>query len=97
MLLWTFDQLFAEAATYTIHKKPTNVHAFNVIRTRNLRNRAAANFRSTPHATKNIFLCIRGYEIIKHWLNLIIGTNTNYFRVPQWKIVMCETEAVYVL
>jgi hypothetical protein len=48
-LLWTSDQLIAEASTYTgqhiIETQETNNHALSGIRTRDLSNQAAADLR----------------------------------------------------
>jgi hypothetical protein len=48
-LLWTSDQLVAEASTYTeqhnIETQETNTHALSGIRTRDPRNQAAADLR----------------------------------------------------
>jgi hypothetical protein len=50
-LLWTSDQPFAEACTYTgqhnIETQETNIHALSGIRTSDPRNQAAADLRLT--------------------------------------------------
>jgi hypothetical protein len=53
-ILWTSDQLVAEAATYTTQQtQETNFHALSGIRTRDPSNRAAADVRCIPHGYRD--------------------------------------------
>jgi hypothetical protein len=48
-LLWTSDELVAQAASYTLQQtQETNIHTIIVIRTRDPSNKAAADLRLRP-------------------------------------------------
>ena len=68
-LLWTSDQLVAEAATYTTHNKhktgmSTNIHALGGTRNRHLSNQVAAGLRLRPyrHRDRRLFSQAEAFE-----------------------------------
>jgi hypothetical protein len=52
-LLWTSDNLVAEASIYTQQTQGANIHAFSGIRTRDSRNRATADLGLRSQGQRN--------------------------------------------
>jgi hypothetical protein len=94
VLLWTSDQLVAEASTYTgqhnihINAKETNIHALSGIQTHDTSNQAAADLRLRPRGHRDLhgeaWWNDRDRENPKNWKKKPVPVATSSTANPTW-------------
>jgi hypothetical protein len=91
-VLWTSDQLAAEAGNYTTHNKHNrHIQAVSGILTRQPDNRAATDLRIWPHGCRRRFLLLARTNVSYHQTTfLLLYTDLSILRVradlkfPKW-------------